>query len=208
MDDILRRAEEKTRQAFEVMGELDLLTRWSRCGRPSLLGAVSFGLVVDRDIDLNICSRDPSIERGFEVISEIASLPGVVKIRYSNCLDTIDQGLYWQIRYRGRRGHTWRVDNWLVSEDHPHAGLLEDLVERMPKILTTEHRKAILQIKESAEPNSRARGIDIYEAVIEHGVRSPGEFADWLGDGKRPVISLWLPAAASQVKRDAKDHSR
>ena len=195
MNDVLRRAEEKTRQAYEMIEELGLLRRWSRCGRPSLLGAVTYGLVVDRDIDLNIYSGDPSIQNGFEVISDIASLPGVAKIRYSNCLDTIDQGLYWQIQCRSRRGDAWRVDNWLVSEDHPHAGLLEELAERMPKILTTEHRKAILQIKESAEPNSRARGIDIYEAVIEHGVRSPGEFADWLRTSTRPEISQWLPTA-------------
>ena len=75
MDQILRRAAERTQRAFEVIEKLDLLERWSRCGRPSPVGSVTFGLVVQRDIDLNITSKEPTIESGFEVISEIASLP-------------------------------------------------------------------------------------------------------------------------------------
>ena len=198
MDDIVRRAEGRTRQAFDVIEELDLLKRWSRCGRPTLLGAVSFGLVVSRDIDLNIYAREPAVAQGFEVVSEIAVLPGVMKVRYSNCLETIDQGLYWQIQYRDRFGDMWTVDNWLVSEDHPHADLLEALVERMQKGLSAEQRKVILQIKETVQPESKARGIDIYEAVMEDGVRSPCEFAVWLRDSKRREISEWLPHVDNQ----------
>ena len=37
MDQILRRAEKKTKRAFEVIEILNLLERWSRCGSPSLL---------------------------------------------------------------------------------------------------------------------------------------------------------------------------
>ena len=193
MDQILRRAAERTQRAFEVIEKLDLLERWSRCGRPSLVGSVTFGLVVQRDIDLNIISKEPGIEQGFGVISEIAVLPGVLKVRYSNCLERIDQGLYWQIQYRDQFGDIWTVDNWLVSEDHPHTDLLEAIVERMQKALSTEQRKAILQIKETAQPESKARGIDIYEAVMEGGVRSPHEFAVWFRDRKQCEISQWLP---------------
>jgi len=68
----------------------------------------------------------------------------------------------------------------------------------MPKILTVEHRKAILQIKKSAATDPKVRGIDIYEAVMEHGVRSCCEFADWWRDSERPEISQWLPPVRSQ----------
>ena len=199
MDEVLRRAEERTRRAFEVIEELDLLGRWSRCGHPVPVGAVTFGLVVNRDIDLNIYSKEPEVRRGFRVISEIAVMPGVLKVRYSNCLESVDQGLYWQIRYRDRLGDTWTVDNWLVSEDHPHAGLLETLIARMQKVLSTEQRKIILQIKEAVQTELRARGIDIYEAVIEDGVKSPREFAVWMRDRKRCEISQWLPPEQCQL---------
>jgi len=203
VDEVLRRAEERTSRAFEVIEELDLLGRWSHCGRPVLVGSVTCGLVVNRDIDLNIYCAEPEITRGFEVISDIAAVPGVLKIRYSNCLGSIDQGLYWQIHYRDRVGDTWRVDNWLVSEEHPHAGLPEALTARMQNALTTEQRKSILQIKETVQAELQARGIDIYQAVIGDGVRSPREFAVWMQDRKHCEISQWLPPEQSQLHRQA-----
>ena len=193
MNQILHRAEERTKRAFEVIEALDLIGRWSACGRPCLVGSVTFGLVVNRDIDLDIISKEPTIKQGFEVISEIAVLPGVLKIRYSNCLEKIDQGLHWQIRYRDQYGDVWTVDNWLLCENHPHVGLLEALVERMQKALSTELRKVILQIKEATQAEPKARGIDIYEAVIAHYVRSPEEFAVWMQENEQPEISDWLP---------------
>ena len=194
MDQILRRAAERTQRAFEVIEKLDLLERWSRCGRPSLVGSVTFGLVVRRDIDLNITSKEPTIESGFGVISEIATLSGVLKVRYSNCLERIDQGLYWQIQYQDQYGDVWTVDNWLLCEDHPHTGLCGLLVERMPKALSTHQREVILRIKETVQKTEiKSRGIDIYQAVMEAGVRSPHEFTLWLQDSKRCEISEWLP---------------
>ena len=200
MDQILRRAEERTERAFEVIEKMDLLRRWSRCARPSLVGSVMFGLVVKRDIDLDIISKDPTIKKGFEVISEIAVLPGVLKVRYSNCLEKIDQGLHWQIQYRDQYGDIWTVDNWLVCEDHPHTGLLDTLVERMRQALSTDERKIILHIKETVQAESKARGIDIYQAVMADGVRSPHEFTAWLQDSNRCEISEWLPSVESQLE--------
>jgi len=80
-----------------------------------------------------------------------------------------------------------------ANEGNGNPGLGEALGERMQRILTTEYRKAILQIKESVQLKFEARGIDIYEAVIEHGVRSPAEFAVWWRGRKRVEISQWLP---------------
>ena len=197
MDELFRKAKEKTKRAFEVIEELNLFDRWSRCGRPSLVGSVTFGLVVARDIDLDIISKEPKIEQGFEVASELAALPGVLKVRYTNRLETVDQGLYWQIHYEDQYGDTWTVDNWLVPEDNPHSPYLETLVERMRKALSTEQRRVILEIKESTYPDPEVRGIDIYEAVMEHGVQSPEGFAEWLGGGKRVEISQWLPRVES-----------
>ena len=199
MDEILCRAEQRRRQALAVLEELDLLGRWSRYGRPFLLGAVKFGLVVNRDIDLNIYSDHPRIDQGFKLMSEIAVLPGVLKIRYSNKLETPDQGLYWQIQYQDKRGDVWKIDNWFVSEGQ-YAGWGEAFAERMQESLTTEKRQIILQIKEFMQGNPEVRGIDIYKAVLEDGIRSPSEFTTWMQENKSPdlgAISEWMPSAES-----------
>lgn len=121
MDEVLRRAEERRRRALNVIETLGLFERWSRYGSPVMVGAVRMRLVVALDIDIEIYSEDPRIAHGFKLMSELAVLPGVWKIRFSNELASPDQGLYWQIRCRDQVGEVWKIDNWLIAWDHPHA---------------------------------------------------------------------------------------
>ncbi len=194
MDEILRRAEERQRRASDVIKTLGLIEKWSLYGKPVIVGAVKTGLVVALDIDMEIYSDDPRIESGFKVMSELAVLPGVWKIRFSNELESPDQGLYWQIRYRDEIGDVWKVDSWLVAYDHPHAHWGEKFADTMQKVLTNQTRRAILEIKETLLGKPEVRGIDIYRAVLEDGVRSPDEFIQWMAEHKPSGIILWLPS--------------
>ena len=195
MDDILQRAEDRRRRAWDVIETLGLLERWSRVGSPVIVGAVRHGLVVTLDIDMEIYSDDPRIEHGFEIMSELAVLPGVWKIRYSNELAGPDQGLYWQIRYRDRLGDVWKVDSWLVALDHPDAHWAEEFADAMQKVLTDRTRRAILEMKETLLGEPGIRGIDIYRAVLEGGVRRPHEFTQWLVEHRPSGITYWCPQA-------------
>ena len=195
MDDVLLRAEKRQERALSVIGRLGLLERWSCYGSPVLVGAIRYGLMVALDIDMEIYSDNPKIEDGFELMSEVARLPGVWKVRFSNELEGPDQGLYWQIRYRDEEGEVWKVDNWLVSHDHPHAHWGEKFEDAMQRALTNETRRAILEIKECLLGEAGVRGIDIYRAVLEGGVRRLDEFKDWLAEHEASGIILWLPSA-------------
>lgn len=46
----------------------------------------------------------------------------------------------------------------------------------MQNALTDQTRRAILEIKEALLGEAGVRGIDIYRAVLEGGVRCPDEF--------------------------------
>lgn len=194
MDDVLLRAEKRREQALDIVERLDLLTRWSCCGSPVIVGAIRYGLVVALDIDMEIYTDGPSIEQGFEVMSRIASLPGVWQVRFSNELNGPDQGLFWQIRYRDEAGSVWEIDNWLVDHDHPHAHWGDKFADAMQKALTDETRRAILEIKEALLGEAGIRGIDVYRAVLEGGVRSLSEFRHWMGEYKPSGMILWLPS--------------
>ena len=194
MDEVLCRAEERRRRALDVIKTLSLFERWSPYGSPVIVGAVRMGLVVALDIDVEIYSDDPRIEHGFQIMSELAVLPGVWKIRFSNELTGPDQGLYWQIRYRDQVGDVWKIDNWLIARDHPHAHWAEEFADAMQKALTDQTRCAILEIKEALLGEAGARGIDIYRAVLEGGVRRPAEFIQWMAEHKISGITPWRPS--------------
>lgn len=194
MDDLLLRAEHRRERALRIIQELGLLRRWSRRGSPVIVGAIRHGLVVALDIDMEVYSEHPRIEHGFEVMSEVARLPGVWKIRFTNQLDDDDDpGLYWQIRYRDQEGEVWNVDSWLLGHDHPYAHGAERFADAMAKALTDETRRAILEIKESLQGEEVVRGIDIYRAVLEGGVRSPSEFRCWVAEHRSSGLVLWMP---------------
>ncbi len=197
LDDIFARAEERNARALEILERLDLFRRWSRFGSPELVGAVRYGLAVRPDIDLDVYTNDPSsdlrIEHGFAVMSEVARLPGIWKVRFSNELSGPDQGLYWGLRYRAEDGEVWKVDQWFLTQDHPQAHWGEKFAAAMDQVLTIETRRAILEIKEATQGDPDMHGIDVYRAVLEGGVRNLEMSRDWFPEHHTRGISLWLP---------------
>ena len=191
---LLQRAEQRRAAASEVVASLQLMERWAEVGAPVLVGAVAYGVVVAPDVDLEIYCEQPRIEAGFGVVSQVAALPGVWKVRFSNELDGPDQGLYWQVRYR-TAGEVWKVDMWLLANDHPGPKAI-DAVEPMRRALTAETRAAILEIKEGLAGRYDVRSVDVYRAVLDNGVRSLGAFTEWHARNASTGLLNWLPRAA------------
>lgn len=191
--DILERAERRRRQALEVLDTLGLMERWAQSGLPRLVGAVRYGLAMAPDIDLAIYTEIPQVSQGFAVMSAVAEIPGVWKVRFSNELDRPDQGLYWQVRYIAGDGTIWKVDNWLLGVCHPQFVWDDRFSEALERALTPETRGAILRIKEEASGQEWAHGIDIYQAVIEGGIRSLEGFKAWQDARPPGKLNYWLP---------------
>jgi hypothetical protein len=192
-ESIFIRADERCTEALEILTRLDLFRRWSRFGRAVLVGAVRYGLAVKRDIDMNVFAANPCIADGFEVLAEVAQLPGIWKVRFMNELSGPDQGLYWGLRYRDETGEIWKVDCWYMRNDHPDAHWAEEFTTALERTLTLETRRAILEIKEANQTDPDVHGIDVYRAVLQGGVRSPEAFASWIKEHPLPGIQHWLP---------------
>ena len=188
------RSRERGHQALRILDDLGLLRAWGRYGRPVVVGAVAHGLALDPDIDLEVyCPRlDP--RHGFAVLAVAASRPGVLETRYRNHLDGPDKALYWQIRYRAADGEDWKIDMWSAPDDYalPRG---EDLVEPLRRALTPETKQAVLRLKAwRAATHTACLSIDLYRAVLDGGVRQPGELAAWLARNETGVLTAWTPA--------------
>jgi hypothetical protein len=192
-EELHQRQTQRRHAADEILARLRLMELWEEVGcQPKLVGAAAYGLMVATDVDLEIYSGAPSVELGFAVVSQLAREPGVWKVRFSNELDEPDQGLYWQVRYRLTPDEVWNVDMWLLPHDHPGPRSL-DLVEPLTRALTEETTEAILRIKEILSEQPDAQSIEIYEAVIDGGVRSESEFREWQNVRVRTGLTLWRP---------------
>lgn len=190
---LLQKAGELQERGWEVLTRLGLRERWSRVGRPVLVGSLRFGLMRHPNLDLEIYTDTPQVADGFAVVSELAQVPGVRQVFYLNAMDTPDQGLYWRVDYEDERGDLWDIDNWLVAHDHPNAGLADGLAAALEAKLTTEQRLAVLTIKSAQDRANKARGVDIYKAVMTGGVTTPEEFERWRLANPPAEIELWRP---------------
>lgn len=192
--EVLDRARQRRCVAQGILEALSLVERWSRYGRPVIVGALSYDLVVAPDIDMEIYCPDLRIEHGFEVLQACALQRGVTDVRFMNGLATPDKALYWQMHYAGEDGQQWKIDMWSAPSDYdlPRS---EFLVEPMRRALTPETRLAILELKETraADKTLECLSIDLYRAVMDDGVRTPEMLRAWLASHKTGELTAWRP---------------
>ena len=96
-------------------------------------------------------------------------------------------GLYWKLGYRTDASADWSLDLWFLREGTTQYDLQH--IESLPPRSTRDARVAILRIKEAwarlPAYGSEVHGYDIYEAVLDHGVATPDEFAAYLERRRR-----------------------
>jgi hypothetical protein len=194
VDTALSRATEKLRIAQYILADLQLIERWHVFGKPIVVGAVAYGLVVAPDIDMEIFCDEPKIQDGFEVLRACSLHPRVRKARFANQLDEPDQGLYWQLRYRHETGQEWKIDMWSMRHDHPGPNAAA-LVEPMNQALTDETRQVILELKEQTllDATLQRGSIHIYRAVLDDDIRNVKEFRMWLERNPTDGLITWRP---------------
>jgi hypothetical protein len=180
-------------EASRVLADLDLLALLRTVGDPTHTGSSALGLMVVRDIDVTtVCpSLDP--DPIFEVGRRLAGHARVRRLSFRNDAGhwNVDSrypdGLYWLVEYVAPPDLVWTLDLWFLAD-----GTIQFDLEHMatlPPRLTPEVRAAILWIKEAvAADTSRPRGPSylIYEAVLDHGVRTPDEYARYAGRAETP----------------------
>lgn len=190
----LLQAEERLINANRILDELDLLHLWSKVGEPTVVGAVAYRLIYNRDIDMEIYCDKPEAAAGFQVLERCVKNPRVIAARYSNHLDGEDQGIYFQLKYKDENELIWKIDMWLLAHDHP-GPCAKDLVEPLNHVLTDETRESILTIKEQVRLKEDSIGsIRIYEAVIDYNVRTYDEFTEWHSEYAPKGLTMWKPA--------------
>ncbi len=181
-------------EASAVLDDLGLFAHLQGAGEVVPIGSYTLGLMVWRDIDLSVYCISLSADRAFAALRPLASHPRVVRLNFDNWRGpngTADfpDGYYWGIRYRAEAEREWKIDLWFLPDDLPRKEAARAALMR--RQLTPETRLAILSLKEIwHRVPSYGRGvssIDVYDAVLQHGVRTRSAFARYLRERGKPV---------------------
>lgn len=187
-DELLVRQVELQAEGREILDRLQVLPLIGRLGDPVIVGSFALGLMVWRDIDIEIYCRELSPDVIFEALRPLASVPGIHKLNFRDWSGPradpeVPDGYYWGVGYTSPSGADWKLDLWFVVENTTHRMGGELLASTPPK-LTLEARRAILHLKSLwFEHPSYRKGIysvDIYDAVLEHGITTPEQFERYL----------------------------
>jgi hypothetical protein len=191
-DDLLERQAALQARADEVVRDLDVLALAGTIGTPTRTGSSALGLMVGRDIDITTVG-DLDVGRVFALGQVLAAHPRVWRITFRN--DTgrwnkettrYPDGLYWLVEYVDEAGDAWKLDLWFLAEGTTQFDL--EHMKTLPQRLTPEVRAAILRIKEDRQARAAPPAgppmpsYEIYEAVLDHGVRTPGDFERYLAE--------------------------
>jgi hypothetical protein len=194
--DLILRAAELQRQAHCIIRTLKLKERWEGVGKVTFSGSSVFGLMVQPNIDMEVYTDQPRPRSGFEVVGQIADIPGIRRVNFRNQLDDPeDPGLYWYVQYRDGLGQDWSIDTWLVPRDHPSEVRPHRFAAAMRQRLDDELRLRILEIKYRSHRNRLgARGIDIYKAVLRDGIETYEGLERWLEQNPPKKLEDWMPS--------------
>jgi len=188
-DKLLARQAALQSEATRVLLELDLVERLAAAGVVEQIGSSVSGLMVWRDLDLSVTGPEMTLERILDALRPVVLDPGVLQVLYrretgprSPTGRPADERHYFVLRYQTAAGDEWKIDLsfWLCDAPRSYRRQLEQLASR----LTEETRLAILSLKEiwcrlPSYPE-QVSGVDVYDAVLEHGVRTAAEFSAYL----------------------------
>jgi hypothetical protein len=193
---LLRRQDELQAEAYRLVAELDLLGMLARAGHPYQIGSSVSGLMVWHDLDFIVACAELTPAEAFDMVRPLIARPQVTHLHYANERGRRNptghpetERYYFVTHYETEAGETWKIDISLSVTDAPLSPPAH--LERIARQLTDETRLTILWIKDvwhrlSTYPE-QVGGSDVYEAVLQHGVRTPEQFDAYLRERGLPA---------------------
>jgi hypothetical protein len=193
---LLNRQARLEAEAARIIARFDLLPRLRFVGQAELIGSAVLGLMVWRDIDIMVSAPGLGPAQAFAALDPLLTNPRVTQVRYLNQSGSFnetalleDDRYYFGVKLRTDDQAEWKFDiSFWISERPPRE---LSFIDTMRRRLTDETRLAILWIKDVWHhlPSYRTSvlSVDIYDAVLEHGVRTPSAFDAYLSARGKPA---------------------
>ncbi len=184
-----------SQSALKVLNDLDIVNNCHSIGGiVNIVGSLRSNLMLNhRDIDLHMYSGEPVVERSFSFMKRVADNNAVKDIQYKNLLDTKEECIEWHILYEDKDKSIWKLDIIHIRKGSFYDGFVEKVTDKIIEKLTPETKEAILQIKYELGGKSDVPGIQIYHAVLEHGINNYADFIQWSKENPVDAVLEWSP---------------
>jgi hypothetical protein len=189
---VLLREARRQEKARDILRLLSPLERWRPYGTPALCGAMSYGLLVAPDIDIEVFG-EMDASAGFSIVAGwLAADLAVRRVLFINAVGEEDAGYGWDVQF-AHRSDMWHVQMWLLPSgyDGPRSC---DLVPAMIQALDDTSRCPVLRIKEYLVGQHKwYRSIDVYRAVLDFGIGNGRDYEQWALSHSSTGLIAWRP---------------
>lgn len=183
---LLSNQEKLQKEAKKVIEKLNLIKILSQYGKVNIVGSLEFGLMVWRDIDLDLVLENDILEINYwKIVKQLFLNKKIQSMTLSDNRNVEDKNrpksLYIGIKYLDNEENTWKIDIRLLNKNDLNTDKIENLINEK---ITPKNRLIILEIKSQVCNNPKYHkefsSVDIYEAVLINGVKNFEEFVDFL----------------------------
>lgn len=200
--DLMEKQADLQKEAHKILGQLQLIEKLSKYGKPEIIGSLFLGLMVWRDIDIEVENDNLTKEELGELVKNII-LDTEYRIDFTviyNCQflkPHLPKGTYLGIKFydhlpkeeqSSKSDKIWKIDIWFLPKENLQGSLKTNEIKNN---LTDDSKKIILEIKEELWQNPKYKkiitSIDIYEAVLDKGVKNLEEFKNYLKESNREL---------------------
>jgi hypothetical protein len=188
-EELLTRQEALQHECSKLLQELPLVEWLRQAGDVTIHGSYVTGLMVWRDLDIGVTAPNLSRAAAFASMLPLLTHPQVRRVRYLHQVGPLnptsepENDRYFFATYYGTEtGDEWKIDVSLWVSPIPRQERLTP--ELITSRLTEEKRLTILWLKDlwhlRPEYMVEMGSPDIYDAVLDAGVRTPEEFEAYL----------------------------
>jgi hypothetical protein len=178
-------------EADRILHDHGLLAVLGKYGNSITRGSYALGLMTWRDLDIYLETNEMTETKFFLLGEDIALSLRPHRMHYRNEFISktpgLPSGLYWGVYVTLPELPEWKIDIWAMDSHQLEQYKKE--FDVLKSRISVDARPAILTIKNHFchHPEHR-RGftsMDIYNCVIDKGIRSIEEFSQWLQEYKQ-----------------------
>lgn len=147
--------------------------------------------MVRRDIDIDVYTSEPSLDKIVEIGQKFMLTPNVSSLNITNHillpgLPGKPKGIYLGVKPFVNE-KVWTIDIWFLPKEVQETTIEKSLGFPRSKLeqMSDEDRNTILLLKSNLQEVGKYDGKtiigrDVYKAVIAHGIRTVEEFEKWI----------------------------
>lgn len=166
-------------QADRILYEFGLLKKLEEIGRAHIIGSYRMDMMAWNDLDIDIENDVMSLDKLYELSAFITNAFHPVWYEAKEEVNAAGKRVWFHGFETNVTGELWNIDLWFF--DKPTISEAETYCDRIAQKANQAQKQIIMDIKSELIQRGmysfeQYKSIDVYKAVLEHGVKNINEF--------------------------------